>query len=97
VVRDHPEQWGQLDTAVVHHVLADQLWAVTDDQISYHHDAGRAIEHVRAHGGTGILLAPVRVEDVLAIAADGVRMPRKSTSFGPKPRTGFVLRSFRLG
>ena len=97
LVRDHPAQWGQLDTAVVHHVLAEQLWAVPDDRISYHHDAARAVAHVRAHGGTGILLAPVRVEDVLAIAAGGVRMPRKSTSFGPKPRTGFVLRSFRLG
>ena len=97
VVRDHPEPWGRLDTAVLHHVLAERLWDVPDERISYHHDAGRAIDRVRSHGGVGILLAPVRVEDVLAIAAEGVRMPRKSTSFGPKPRTGFVLRSFRLG
>jgi len=33
---------------------------------------------------------------VLQIAADGVRMPRKSTSFGPKPRTGLLLRTFDL-
>lgn len=97
VVRGHPEPWGRLDTAVVHHVLADELWVVPDERISYHHDAHRAIDRVCSHGGVAILLAPVRVEDVLAIAAEGVRMPRKSTSFGPKPRTGFVLRSFRLG
>ena len=37
-------------------------------------------------------MRPVAVADVLALAADGERMPRKSTSFGPKPRTGLVLR-----
>ena len=39
-----------------------------------------------------MLLRPVDVSDVLALAAEGERMPRKSTSFGPKPRTGLVLR-----
>jgi uncharacterized protein (DUF1015 family) len=34
---------------------------------------------------------------VLELAAEGVRMPRKSTSFGPKPRTGLVLRTFDTG
>jgi uncharacterized protein (DUF1015 family) len=37
-------------------------------------------------------MRPVDVGQVLAIAAQGERMPRKSTSFGPKPRTGLVLR-----
>ena len=27
-------------------------------------------------------------------AAHGEKVPRKSTSFGPKPRTGLVLRTF---
>ena len=39
-----------------------------------------------------MLLKPVELGDVLAVAASGERMPRKSTSFGPKPRTGLVLR-----
>jgi uncharacterized protein (DUF1015 family) len=37
-------------------------------------------------------MRPVSVGDVLEVAATGERMPRKSTSFGPKPRTGLVLR-----
>ena len=32
--------------------------------------------------------------DVRAVAENGERMPRKSTSFGPKPRTGLVLREW---
>ena len=31
---------------------------------------------------------------VMDIAAHGEQVPRKSTSFGPKPRTGLVLRTF---
>jgi uncharacterized protein (DUF1015 family) len=30
---------------------------------------------------------------VMDIAAHGEKVPRKSTSFGPKPRTGLVLRT----
>ena len=37
---------------------------------------------------------PASFETVIQIAAHGERVPRKSTSFGPKPRTGLVLRTF---
>jgi hypothetical protein len=36
-------------------------------------------------------LAPVPLADVLAVHADGRRMPRKSTFFTPKPRSGLLL------
>jgi hypothetical protein len=38
-----------------------------------------------------LLLAPVPLADVLAVHADGGRMPRKSTYFTPKPRSGLLL------
>jgi len=34
---------------------------------------------------------------VIAVADKGERMPRKSTLFTPKPRTGFVIRTFDGG
>jgi hypothetical protein len=39
-----------------------------------------------------VLSRPIPFDVVLARAARGERVPRKSTSFGPKPRTGLVLR-----
>ena len=39
---------------------------------------------------------PVREEVVRDLARQGVTMPRKSTSFGPKPATGLVLRSLTV-
>jgi hypothetical protein len=38
-----------------------------------------------------LLLAPVPYRDVLAVHAQGRRMPRKSTYFTPKPRSGLLL------
>jgi len=47
---------------------------------------------VRRHGGLAVLMRPPRLRDVLSASAEGIRMPRKSTSFGPKPRNGLVMR-----
>jgi uncharacterized protein (DUF1015 family) len=45
-------------------------------------------------GGTAVISNPASFEAVIQIAVHGERVPRKSTSFGPKPRTGLVLRTF---
>jgi len=47
-----------------------------------------------AGGGTAVISNPASFGAVIDIAANGERVPRKSTSFGPKPRTGLVLRTF---
>jgi uncharacterized protein (DUF1015 family) len=89
-----PEPWRGLDTAVLHRALIEHVWHAPDDSVGYHHTASGALRAVDQNDGVAILLAPVPVQTVLDLAAKGVRMPRKSTSFGPKPRTGLVLRSF---
>lgn len=38
-----------------------------------------------------LLIAPVPYSDVLAVHAEGHRMPRKATYFTPKPRSGLLL------
>lgn len=96
ITRQNPAEWVGLDTAVLHQVLIEDLWHRDDSTIGYHHDPEQALAYAQRQPAVAVLLAPVPVERVLEIAAKGVRMPRKSTSFGPKPRTGFVLRSFDL-
>ncbi|WP_079404543.1 DUF1015 family protein [Streptomyces sp. 3211] len=94
VRHDRPEAWRRLDATVLHATLLDSLWNVPDapDQITYIHDAASTVEMAERHGGTAVLLHPVREEVVRDLARQGVTMPRKSTSFGPKPATGLVLR-----
>ena len=76
-------------------VLLERLWSVDPSSAAGALRARRRpapCERRPRSDGTAVLLRPVDVADVLAVAARGERMPRKSTSFGPKPRTGLVLR-----
>jgi uncharacterized protein (DUF1015 family) len=91
---DRPDRWRELDASVLHALLLERLWGLPaeDPQVGYLHDAAGAVRAARRAQGVAVLLRPVDVADVVALAAEGERMPRKSTSFGPKPRTGLVLR-----
>ncbi len=91
---DHPEAWRTLDATVLHSTLLDHVWRVPDapEHIAYIHDTEATVEKAERDGGTAVLMHPVREEVVRDLARQGVTMPRKSTSFGPKPATGLVLR-----
>ncbi len=54
--------------------------------------ATSAGEGARSSRGVALLLRAASPADVAAVARAGARMPRKSTLFVPKPRTGLVLR-----
>jgi uncharacterized protein (DUF1015 family) len=56
------------------------------------HDVPQALQLARAREGVAVLLRAPSPADVAAVARAGARMPRKSTLFVPKPRTGLVLR-----
>ncbi|AIJ16661.1 DUF1015 domain-containing protein [Streptomyces lividans] len=92
---DRPEAWRTLDATVLHATLLAHVWHVPDDSashISYIHDTAATVEKAERDGGTAVLMHPVREEVVRELARQGVTMPRKSTSFGPKPASGLVLR-----
>ncbi|MBC9715245.1 DUF1015 domain-containing protein [Streptomyces sp. TRM66268-LWL] len=92
---DRPEAWRRLDATVLHATLLDHVWRVPDDpaHIAYIHDTAATVDKAERDGGTAVLMHPVREDVVRELAREGVTMPRKSTSFGPKPATGLVLRS----
>ncbi|MEU9998034.1 DUF1015 domain-containing protein [Streptomyces sp. NPDC050848] len=95
---DRPQAWRTLDATVLHATLLDHLWHIPDtpEEISYIHDTEAAVAQAERRGGTAVLMHPVREDVVRDLARQGVTMPRKSTSFGPKPATGLVLRSLAL-
>ncbi|MET9662824.1 DUF1015 domain-containing protein [Streptomyces sp. NPDC006510] len=95
---DRPTAWRTLDATVLHAALLDHVWQIPDapEHIAYIHDTAAAVEQAERHNATAVLMHPVREEVVRDLARQGVTMPRKSTSFGPKPATGLVLRSLDL-
>lgn len=90
-------RWRALITSVLHVLVIPKLWGIAEDESTVrivHHDAATAVRRADDAGGTAVILPPLRVPDVTAVAADGEKVPRKSTSFGPKPPTGLVMRTF---
>jgi len=88
--------WRDLDAAVQQYLLIGRLWGITDSErdVLIDHDAADAVLTASRLGATAVISNPPSFEAVIDIAAHGERVPRKSTSFGPKPRTGLVLRTF---
>ncbi|WP_324783584.1 DUF1015 domain-containing protein [Streptomyces sp. H51] len=99
VPADRPAAWRTLDATVLHAALLDHVWRVpgdSPDRVAYIHDPAATVEKAERDGGTAVLMHPVREEVVRDLARQGVTMPRKSTSFGPKPASGLVLRALEL-
>jgi uncharacterized protein (DUF1015 family) len=91
--------WGVTDSerdVLIDHDAADAVRAVSGDATATDvaERAGSGTGPGPAARGTAVISNPASFEAVIRIAAHGERVPRKSTSFGPKPRTGLVLRTF---
>ncbi|WP_231619210.1 hypothetical protein [Nonomuraea sp. SBT364] len=96
---DRSDRWNSLNTSILTQFVLPKVWGLQDDEETVrivHHDPHAALRLAVRTGGTAVLLKPLAVDDVLVVAASGERVPRKSTSFGPKPRTGLVLRTFAI-
>jgi uncharacterized protein (DUF1015 family) len=89
-----PAAWRGLDVVLAHHGLLDLLWHRSDDaeSVLIAHTVDAAVATAVERSGVALLLRAPSPADVAAVARAGARMPRKSTLFLPKPRTGLVLR-----
>jgi uncharacterized protein (DUF1015 family) len=92
--------WQRLPAAVLRELLMARIWETADDERTVRavHDPVTALRSAdEMPDTTAVLCAPMSAADVYEVAALGQIVPRKSTSFGPKPRTGLVLRTFAQG
>lgn len=65
-------------------------WGATEADVSYVHDIDEAIA-LAGDDRLAVLLPVPSIGDVVAAAQDGRPLPRKATSFRPKPLIGTVL------
>jgi len=93
-------RWRALAASVLQELLIARVWGISDgepDVRIVHNDAAEAVAEADETGGTAVICPSMSTWDVYDIAAHGERVPSKSTSFGPKPRTGLVIRTFAQG
>jgi uncharacterized protein (DUF1015 family) len=89
-------RWQALDASIMRELLMARLWSIKDNErdVLISHHADEAVQMALDASGTAVLCNPVPFGAVKEVAEHGERVPRKSTSFGPKPRTGLVLRTW---
>ena len=89
----HSPAWRRLDVAVLHEALLPALaYAPSPQRIAFSDDARFVLAEVAAgRWDVGLFLNATPIEQVLAVADAGERMPEKSTFFYPKLGTGLVM------
>jgi len=92
----HSELYKRLDVSIADHVILEKLLELDngrdETRIAYSYDRRDAVNRVLDQEyQLAILLRPVTVEVVKAIADAGDRLPRKSTYFYPKLPAGLVF------
>ncbi|MDE0025789.1 MAG: DUF1015 domain-containing protein [Spirochaetaceae bacterium] len=95
---DASTRWLRLDVNVLNDLVLRRIFGVSEkeldggERVSYTHSTGEALAAVDAgRADVGLLMNPTALDDVLAVAAAGERMPRKSTFFHPKPVSGLLF------
>ena len=95
-------EWKLLDVNILNTLILQRIIGLTEEQLSaqtnvaYTKDLEPALNSVR--GGTrqvALILNATRLQDIITIAENNERMPRKSTHFYPKPLSGLVF--FTMG
>lgn len=99
---DRSEAWRNLDLAILHNIIIERLlglsghYAESQKNITFARSAAEAISTVDSgESALALLVNPVRIEDVVAVAMAGEYMPQKGTYFYPKPLAGVVLYDLR--
>lgn len=90
--------WRSLDVSVLHHAVLGTALGITpqgpehEASLTYTEDATEALRQVETgRYPLAFLLNPTPIEQVLAVADAGERMPQKSTFFHPKLPAGLVM------
>ncbi|MFC1860482.1 hypothetical protein ACFLYC_02790 [Chloroflexota bacterium] len=92
----HSELYKQLDVSIADHIMLEKLLGLSsgrdEARIAYSYDRQDAVNRVLDQEyQLALLLRPIKLEMVKAIADTGDRLPRKSTYFYPKLPAGLVF------
>ncbi len=95
---DTSSEWKLLDVNILNTLILEQILGITEEQLSlstsiaYTKDVDEALAKVRSgEMQVALILNPTALRDVITIAENDEKMPRKSTHFYPKPVSGLVF------
>jgi len=95
MIQDKPQEYRRLDICVLNYLVLKEILNIDfgdKDIITYSTNPDEMIRQVDACGNyIAFFLNPVRIEQIMAVALTGNKMPPKSTYFYPKVLSGLVI------
>jgi uncharacterized protein (DUF1015 family) len=96
LIKDHSADYRDLDVAILHTLLIENVLGIKvadiEDHVAYERDLAETLAKVDTFKyQAAFIINPTRADQVQKVAAHGERMPQKSTDFYPKFVSGLVF------
>lgn len=95
LISDKPKEYRLLDVSILNQIVFKDILKIdleNKDILTFSPDAGELIKEVDKDASyTAFFLNPVTIQQIMAVALKGERMPSKSTYFYPKVLSGLVV------
>ena len=99
IITDKPKEYRQLDVSILNYIILKKLLdkdPEDKEKVIFSPDTEALIQKVNNEKDTiAFFLNAVKVEQALAVAFKGERLPPKTTYFYPKVLSGLVINKFR--
>lgn len=96
--KQHSSEWKHLDVSILHSLILEKLLGFKEKELEINsftkvvQSADVAIEKIdKGEYKAAFFLNPTKIEEIKKIAANGERMPQKSTYFYPKLLSGLII------
>ncbi len=90
-----PSLWREAELNLLHRVILQELLGIKPEQeeqcLSYYTDGLGAINQADEKGELAFLLNPLHPSQIIALAKQNLKLPRKSSYFYPKTPAGLVI------
>ncbi len=94
-MKDKPKEYRTLDVSILNQIVFKNILGIeveNKENITYNPDAEEFINRVDKDPSLiAFFLNPVKVQEIIAVALNGERMPAKSTYFYPKVLSGLLI------
>jgi len=98
LISEKEKEYRSLDVSILNYIILKNglgLDIEDKERIAFSHDAEEVISMTdRESDAVAFLLNPAKLEQVMAVALKGEKMPSKSTYFYPKVLSGLVINKF---
>ena len=82
----------KLNVTLAHRLIIRRILKVSDNKVNYFHDVRDLIRQAnRKKNRVAIFLSAITPDEIIKVALEDERLPRKSTYFYPKLYSGLVI------